>query len=451
MPSKVVKFSGDLKDHYEEWLKSKGITHISEYCGPINQQYFKGYFYGDIFTFLLSHGYLDWVDRVLEELRIEYISHKSTNTYYSTIAEFLKTKARYYEYKSDIKNLQAGSKKSNPKLYANYPSFYGTEPLLEILNENNGSPNNIFKKKTLIEDIFRYSYFFDPQAVHDGFNKLCEMIGWAKKNQDKLKDYIQKQKNKDQWEKLKKTKPYIQISQKILYARGNKHSRPEVIALKDRDGNRAVKNLIEKNFGYHTSGPSRNFYDYTISHLWGKANDPFFFTNLCNLALIPNWINHLMDKIKPEDTLYKKKREIFSYHQKRSKIVNTILAVAFTVYDIDKLISTHSKKGNENLKISDFLIDTRFVEEGSFTINIIAQKGNPNQFDEVHGRIVKLNITIEKKSNNGVQIRTESPYSKEYNVCKTLYYKKFKESLLNQTKTDEDTKKLKKYQKTINF
>lgn len=438
----MEKFTGELRKYYTEWLDSKGINSIEDYSRPLDVKYLKGYCYGDIFTFLLSHGYLDWVDRVLEELRVEYIRDKNSGTYYKTLAEFLQTKARNYEYSSDINNLEAVSKNSNPILYANYPSFYGTEPLLEVLDVNKEYKNNERRKDSLLEDIFRYSYFFDPQSVKSRFEKICKMIEYAKENQNKLKELKQLQKDKAQWKKCKENAlKDIDISS-VLYARGNKHSREDVLALKDSDGNRIVKEIIEKEFGYHTSGSTRNFHDYTISHLWGKANDPLFFSNLCNLALIPNWINHLMDKIKPEDTLDARKNNILVYHQKRSRIVNTILAVAFAIYDIKKLIED---KHASDFKITDFPIDTRFVEEGSFTLNIINKKGGKNKFDGEHGRIVKCNIKIQKKSgDNSLHIKVGK---KEINI-QPLWFSGIKKKD-NKEENKTEKKNTKKYKKTI--
>ena len=48
-------------------------------------------------------------------------------------------------------------------------------------------------------------------------------------------------------------------------------------------------------------GEDSIFQNYIISHIWGRAFDPRYFTSLWNVVIIPAWANPLMDKIQPEE------------------------------------------------------------------------------------------------------------------------------------------------------
>lgn len=66
----------------------------------------------------------------------------------------------------------------------------------------------------------------------------------------------------------------------------------------DGNGNTNVCSVINDYTGYNlnvvlTDKPIKN---YIISHLWGNATDPRYFTSLWNVVLVPAWANHLLDK-----------------------------------------------------------------------------------------------------------------------------------------------------------
>ena len=47
---------------------------------------------------------------------------------------------------------------------------------------------------------------------------------------------------------------------------------------------------------------AKHFRNFIISHIWGHAIDPRYFTNLWNIVIVPAWANHLLDK-EEEGTL----------------------------------------------------------------------------------------------------------------------------------------------------
>lgn len=68
------------------------------------------------------------------------------------------------------------------------------------------------------------------------------------------------------------------------------------------NGNTRVCQLIKYLTGYDLGAPleRKSFKNYIISHVFGHATDPRYFTNLWNIVLVPAWANHLLDKDEPE-------------------------------------------------------------------------------------------------------------------------------------------------------
>lgn len=81
----------------------------------------------------------------------------------------------------------------------------------------------------------------------------------------------------------------------------------------DVDGNRFVRNLINDKTGVVVSqGKGSLLQNTIISHVWGNAYDPRYFTSLWNIVLIPAWANSLMDKDDaPAQTLASKMRATY--------------------------------------------------------------------------------------------------------------------------------------------
>ncbi len=64
------------------------------------------------------------------------------------------------------------------------------------------------------------------------------------------------------------------------------------------NGNARVCQLIKDRTGYDlgTTTNKKHFRNFIISHIWGHAIDPRYFTNLWNIVIVPAWANHLLDK-----------------------------------------------------------------------------------------------------------------------------------------------------------
>jgi hypothetical protein len=92
----------------------------------------------------------------------------------------------------------------------------------------------------------------------------------------------------------------------------------------DAFGNDVVIKLINHYTGYTIARNKSIFRNYVISHIWGEAKDPRYFTSFWNLVLIPAWANHLMDKTPERGSV-------------SSILSSTIKRICFEVYPINKL------------------------------------------------------------------------------------------------------------------
>lgn len=82
----------------------------------------------------------------------------------------------------------------------------------------------------------------------------------------------------------------------------------------DTDGNEELRSVINVDYTGYTVGAGKGniFQNYRISHIWGRAFDPRFFTNLWNVVLVPAWANDLLDKTNPvQGTLASKLQSTF--------------------------------------------------------------------------------------------------------------------------------------------
>ena len=82
-------------------------------------------------------------------------------------------------------------------------------------------------------------------------------------------------------------------------AEGNYYlERDGVKLILDKDGNRSVRGIIKDKTGHIVSQGQANTIKFAnISHVWGQAYNPYFFSSLWNIVLIPSYCNPLMDKL----------------------------------------------------------------------------------------------------------------------------------------------------------
>lgn len=149
------------------------------------------------------------------------------------------------------------------------------------------------------------TYFFTPESVNRRHQEIVNIL----RNNDKLPSRFSTQQGAyfDALEnglalQFRNYRHAYEVStiQNVFYDCGRGRRIPVVI---DRDGNSAVRTLIESVSGARVSGGLawNNVQSAVISHIWGNAHHPLFFTNLWNIVVVPDYLNAILDKNENAD------------------------------------------------------------------------------------------------------------------------------------------------------
>lgn len=137
------------------------------------------------------------------------------------------------------------------------------------------------------------------------------------------------------------------------------------------NGNARVCQLINDRTGYALGATSdkKHFRNFIISHIWGHAIDPRYFTNLWNIVIVPAWANHLLDKDE-EGTL-------------ASTFKATIQKIITELYDFNNIDWA-------SIQMTSPSYNNEEVISGRYQINIIDHKSG----DAPLGKIWKKPVSI---------------------------------------------------------
>ena len=313
-----------FREEYEKWLLDLGVKSVGAYCPQDKYTCNDGreFLFFDLIGVFAKENDRLYVNALFEEWKA-FIENKNQNNLKTTLnrlsylqkyRQFVETKvygkkrlseadnARFNEILNNIDSVRESIDKSqNPKVD-------GMDSLIEYIST-----------KQFIKLAIESSYFFSPSLVEKRFKEI--------------KDYICKEQTKD----IKD--PGVGERCKVHYlparytakedANGVKIQNPDNGGLvffmhnsqplciiyqenarkKDKEdcsentcgggnGNARVCQLIKRCTGYALGDKAdeRNFKNCIISHIWGNAIDPRYFTNLWNIAIVPAWANHLLDK-----------------------------------------------------------------------------------------------------------------------------------------------------------
>ena len=241
----------------------------------------------------------------------------------------------------------------------------GTESLLQAFDHN---------VSRFIKVVLENSYFFDPAIVKQRHIDIMEKYN----NNEKLparwtETYKSSTDTKEEIKKLSKE------TDKILY-----YDHPVLI---DKDGNSAVRELIEDKFGYTVSqGQKSIFQYYKISHIWGEAYNPLKFTNLWNIVLVPAWANDLLDKNYSRDKL------IVTFKQ-------VIKAICLKFYEMDELDWQFMNMPNyQDLDEQDYLtklhnkeFKIKWIESKIESKKDFEEKGDKSSLGKIRSKTIKIN------------------------------------------------------------
>jgi hypothetical protein len=294
-----------LRDEYSKWLPKNGVGEDaakSYQTAFVNDNYIEPttnteYKYVDIIgSFVLTHDvfyaitYLDLLhDRLFTNNNESQENASTKKTQYNKVSYFNK----YKEFILSLPSLRTKSTRLPDNVLNQIKS---TTPRLTQFDAMDPLITAIGSTKALIKLAIENSIFFDKEAAEIRFVMMANFLKTGTLVDD---PHIPNCNPKALYARKSTSKHRQDPKSGALCFYEDKGSTNQICQVEDDStGNAKVNKMIEHTFGY---GPKVTdfFKNYVISHIWGQAVDPRFFTSLWNLALIPAWANHLMDKTGP--------------------------------------------------------------------------------------------------------------------------------------------------------
>lgn len=244
----------------------------------------------------------------------------------------------------DKKTLQ--SKRSGLRSYRRFLSYNPTNHITYQYNGIRELAELIESSKySLIEYMIRHSLFPSKQLVNTRAKEIANKIS----NNDKIPArFSTGEKYLDALGsiiKFSSRKQAVTQTRSYDYFYRDNDIKVEI----DSNGNYTICDYLLKNSSINiiSGNSNRNCYGYMISHIWGDAINPLFFSNFWNIVLIPQHVSFILDKgnemasIKYAKDLYK--------------------AIAYVLYEmsINVINNALSNNGKQqlNIKPSDDILE----------------------------------------------------------------------------------------------
>ena len=288
--------------------------------------------------YLYARTIVEGISYIAEKFKKAIIAMTGTNTFNDKCSA-LKLFRKYLE--TDLSGLKVKGTYNN-NTYRNAIN----KPMLAKIDGIVALANKIGEAK-FIKWAIEQSYFFDPIIVADRMNKLIKDLGnkttplparkTTKNDKDAEEGYF-----------------HSEIDGNTYYIDGD----IKIPVTLSKDGNDFVRSLISNETGFTVgAGKDNIFQNYIISHLWGRAYDPRYYTNFWNIVLVPAWANSLLDKNGEEGSL-------------ASKLKATFMAISKKLY--------MAKGVNWNgLNMTEPKIPNKDdVRKGDYSIKILCKKDN---------------------------------------------------------------------------
>lgn len=287
--------------------------------------------------YLYVRTIVDGMSYIAEKFKKAIIAMTKTNTFNDKCSA-LKLFRKYLE--TNLSGLKVKGTYNN-NTYRNAIN----KPMLAKIDGIVALANEIGEDK-FIKLAIEQSYFFAPDIVAERMNKLIVDLDkttplparkTTKNDKDAEEGYF-----------------HSEMGGNTYYIEGN----IKIPITLSKDGNDFVRSLISNETGF-TVGAGKNtiFQNYIISHLWGRAYDPRYYTNFWNIVLVPAWANSLLDKNGEEGSL-------------ASKLKATFMAISKKLY--------MAKGVNWNgLNMTEPQIpNNNDVRKGDYSIKILCKKDN---------------------------------------------------------------------------
>lgn len=376
-----------FRDEYEKWLLDNGVKSTGAYC-PQDEYKCNGndYLFLDIIGRFAKENECFYVDALFQEWK-SFIEKTFKDKERSNHLSYLN------KYKIFVENICNGSISFSTSAQNNNDA----KVLMSVRESINKSQDGMkslemhLGEEDFVKLAIESSYFFSPDLVGERFEEIKDYICMNKevdpafdKEQYKVKFLPARYSSKEDAEDgvhepvVEEGKVYFKLQNAaqrlcVIYQEGARGKNKECggNTCGGGNGNARVCQLIKDRTGYDLGATTnkKHFRNFIISHIWGHAIDPRYFTNLWNIVIVPAWANHLLDKDE-EGTL-------------ASTFKATIQKIITELYDFDNL-------DWPSIQMTPPSYNNKEVISGRYQINIIEQKSANAPL----GKISKVSIPV---------------------------------------------------------
>ena len=384
-----------FRKDYEKWLLKQGVNSVGAYC-PQDKYKCNGkdYLYLDLIGVFAKENERLYVNALFEEWKAEIDKKNYLKTtlnrlsYLQKYRQFVETivygKKRLSKEDNEIFNeiLNALPSVRDSINKSQNPKVDGMDSLIEFI-----------KEEKFVKLAIESSYFFSPELVKKRVDEIANYICKEEevdpafdKNDINIKYLPARYSSKEKEDAddgvhepvVEEGKVYFKLKNAaqrlcVIYQEGarGKNTKCGVNTCGGGNGNARVCQLINDRTGYALGATSdkKHFRNFIISHIWGHAIDPRYFTNLWNIVIVPAWANHLLDKDE-EGTL-------------ASTFKATIQKIITELYDFNNIDWA-------SIQMTSPSYNNEEVISGRYQINIIDHKS----VDAPLGKIWKKPVSI---------------------------------------------------------
>lgn len=384
-----------FRKDYEKWLLKQGVKSVGAYC-PQDKYKCNGkdYLYLDLIGVFAKENEHLYVNALFEEWKAEIDKKNYLKTtlnrlsYLQKYRQFVETivygKKRLSKEDNEIFNeiLNALPSVRDSINKSQNPKVDGMDSLIEFI-----------KEEKFVKLAIESSYFFSPELVKKRVDEIANYICKEEevdpafdKNDINIKYLPARYSSKEKEDAddgvhepvVEEGKVYFKLKNAaqrlcVIYQEGarGKNTKCGGNTCGGGNGNARVCQLINDRTGYALGATSdkKHFRNFIISHIWGHAIDPRYFTNLWNIVIVPAWANHLLDKDE-EDTL-------------ASTFKATIQKIITELYDFNNIDWA-------SIQMTSPSYNNEEVISGRYQINIIDHKS----VDAPLGKIWKKPVSI---------------------------------------------------------
>ena len=380
-----------FRKDYEKWLIKQGVKSVGAYC-PQDKYKCNGkdYLYLDLIgVFAIENDRL-YVNALFEEWKA-FIENKNQNN----LKTVLNRLSYLQKYRQFVETIVYGKKRLSKEDNEILNEIRNVLPSVRDSINNSQNPKvdgmdsliEYISTKQFIKLAIESSYFFSPKLVKERVDEIKDYINMHKKvdpafsaGNYKVKylpaRYSEANGGHERDESAGEV--YFKLpnaSQRlcVIYQEGARGKNKECggNTCGGGNGNTRVCQLIKDRTGYDlgTTTNKKHFRNFIISHIWGHAIDPRYFTNLWNIVIVPAWANHLLDKDE-EGTL-------------ASTFKATIQKIITELYDFNNI-------NWASIQMTPPSYNNKEVISGRYQINIIDHKSGNAPLGEIRKKPVSI-------------------------------------------------------------